>query len=48
MGRAKDQLIEHAEQERENLEHALDDIEAYGESIEWYASRVMPLLINVN
>ncbi|KJK84900.1 hypothetical protein H633G_11279 [Metarhizium anisopliae BRIP 53284] len=39
MGRAKDQLIEHAEQERENLEHALDDIEAYGESIECYPSR---------
>lgn len=48
MGRAKDQLIEDAQHDRENLEYALDDIEAYGERFEWYASSVIQLLINLN
>jgi hemerythrin superfamily protein len=31
MGFVKDQMIEQMEEERENLELALDDIKAYGE-----------------
>ncbi|KFH42924.1 hypothetical protein ACRE_062980 [Hapsidospora chrysogenum ATCC 11550] len=32
MGRLKDQMIEEMEEEREELERALDDIEAFGEN----------------
>lgn len=32
----KDLIIERMEEEREDLEAALDDIEAYGERYEWY------------
>ncbi|KAK4450964.1 hypothetical protein QBC34DRAFT_493465 [Podospora aff. communis PSN243] len=35
MGWTKDQMIEEMEEEREELEQALDDIEAYGERFEW-------------
>lgn len=31
----KDQMIEEIQEEREDLERALDDIEAYGERFEW-------------
>ncbi|KAF7553692.1 hypothetical protein G7Z17_g3434 [Cylindrodendrum hubeiense] len=34
MGRSKDQMIEQMEEEREDLERALDDIEAFGENFE--------------
>ena len=36
MGNAKDQMIERMEEEREDLELALDDIEACGERFKWY------------
>jgi hypothetical protein len=39
MGYAKDQMIECMEEERDNLEEALDKIEAYGERFEWYVGR---------
>ena len=35
MGRVKDQMIEQMEEDREYLQQALDDIEAYGERFEW-------------
>lgn len=41
MGRAKDQLIEQMEEEREDLVQALDDIEAVGERIKWYARKAL-------
>jgi len=31
----KNRLIEHVEEEREDLESTLDDIDAYGERFEW-------------
>lgn len=36
MGRCKDQIIECMVEEHENLELALNDIEASGENFEWY------------
>jgi putative NADPH-quinone reductase len=41
MGRAKDQLIEQMEEEREDLEQSLDDIEAFGQLIKWYARTIL-------
>jgi hypothetical protein len=41
MGRLKDQMIEDMQEERENLEHALDDIEAFGERFKWYVGRAL-------
>jgi hypothetical protein len=36
MGRCKVEMIEQMQEEREDLEHALDDIEAFGEEFKWY------------
>jgi hypothetical protein len=35
MSDLKDRMIEEEQQERERLEDALDDIEAYGERYDW-------------
>jgi len=41
MGRAKDLMVERMEEEREDLELALDEIEAYGERFEWYVGKAL-------
>ena len=41
MGRYKDQVIEDMEEERDDLERALDDIEAFGERFSWYVGTAL-------
>ena len=41
MADIKDQMIEHMEEERADLEQALDDIEAHGGGFKWCVRRAL-------